>query len=97
MRKYGRTVAELTDLLKDIYYCISVNHVDETLTILLWFFALFAFLFRCLSILFLTKREYIKTYGVRETQMIEERRLRPVLFVLIKIKRAFKENLLFLE
>lgn len=52
--KWSRTLTEASDFFKDVWYCYSVNHVDQNLTYLLWTFALFAFLYHSLSTLVLT-------------------------------------------
>ena len=39
---YGKSVAEMVDLYKDIQYVSTVQHKSKTISLLLWIFALFA-------------------------------------------------------
>jgi len=55
---YRKTLVELFDFGKDLYYVIVVEHKDPLYAVLLWIFALFAFLFTAFKILFMTKTQY---------------------------------------
>jgi len=83
--QYGTTLTEVIDFSKDVYYCYSVNHVDENITILLWVFAIGLFSYEFLYIITMTKNEYIYSYGDREFIYIEERKYKHVRFTILKI------------
>lgn len=52
---YTRTVLEVVDFSKDCWYSYSVNHVNQELSILLWVFTLFAFSYKILDVVTMTK------------------------------------------
>lgn len=63
---YVRSAAELIDFLKDVQYSIIVMHQSLAITMLLWFFALFAVTYTAVSILIMTRRQYMNIYGIND-------------------------------
>ena len=95
--QYGKAITEVIDFSKDIYYCYIVSHVSQTLTILLWMFALYAFTFLFLSTMTMTKGQYIDCFGQKDIDKIEEKKYWNLRFIIVKLKRSLKENFLYLD
>ena len=96
LKLYQRSLLEVVDFSKDCYYCYSVNHVNQGLAILLWIFSLFAFSYKLIDVLTMTKTQYIEAFGSRDVEIIRERPYPTLRFIGLKIKRAIKDNFLYL-
>lgn len=95
--QYGKAITEVIDFSKDIYYCYIVSHVSQTLTILLWMFALYAFTFLFLNTMTMTKGEYIDCFGMKDIERIEDKKYWYLRFTIVKFRRSLKENFLYLD
>jgi len=54
MARYGRSLAEFIDFIKDINYAYSVNHKSYIISLLLWVFSLFGVIYTAINILLMT-------------------------------------------
>ena len=89
---YSITITEVVDLIKDVYYCYSVNHTNHILTILLWTFALFAFFYNFVTIMILTQNEYRHKFDQKDLEGLADGRFKMAKFLKIKMKRLLKEH-----
>lgn len=107
MKIYGRSLLEIVDFAKDIYYCIVVTHLNITITYFLWFFAQFAFYYTGIKILLMNETTYKQFYGetefdtskvttgcISEFHMNMKKKHKRCCFGCIKIRRVFKESFL---
>lgn len=69
---YGRSITEIIDLIKDVFYAVSVDHASQVITVMLWFFSLFAIIFSSILILLMTQKQYIDAYGIDDLKHIED-------------------------
>jgi len=90
---YGRSILEVLDLFKDVFYCLITAHEDALLTYFLWIFALFAVNFSIFRILIMRKITYKDTFGDEEFINDEKKSKakRRATFWGLKFRRVFKE------
>ena len=92
--KFGLTILEIVDLVKDLFYVITINHQNQVVTILLWIFALFVFSFNIIDVAVMTKSQYQDRYGDDDIKELEDKEWKNTWFFLYKLKRAMKVNFL---
>ena len=67
---YGRSIAELTDFIKDLNYARNARHKTIQIAIALWVFALFAILYTSFGIILMTRDLYSDSYGEGEVMQL---------------------------
>ena len=85
-------MVEMIDFSKDVYYNQAVQHQSAVICFLLWLFALFAVTYKAFGILLMTRWQYDKNFGRKDTEQLRETGCKYYLkFLGIKMIRFIKE------
>ena len=90
---YGKSWAEFTDLFKDVSYAQTVQHESYKISLLIWIFSLFVFIFTVSSVLLMSQKMYKDAFTDRDFKLNKIKKNNHFGFFWLKLKRALREAL----